>query len=348
MTMGKKKDVPAIKRKPSKKVRLLKDYPIAFMPLQELSSMNQNRFDGFFSSLRAKRISAFLIYAVFTVGLIAVLWVKTEYHVDELLTYTLSNQVGDWHFAEEDGKTYSPAEDIYLENFSVHQENRFDYQNVWHNLSTDAHPPVYYALVHTISSLFPGQISKWFAGVINIFFALLSLFFFRKLLRLFSTNECYVGICSITYIFCTGILSAVSFLRVYVTAMCALTAVTYLISNAVAKKSFGFRFWGLLFICEIACALLHYYCVVYLAWICFILAVWLILAKRWKSVLYLVVTSLGAAAAALLIFPSMWKQVFFQYRGKENFDALLNNSVTTDLSRYRNFFEMVFPSCLAA
>lgn len=53
-----------------------------------------------------------------------------------------------------EGVTYEPAEQVYREYISVDDFRRFDYENVWHNQSHDAHPPRYYAAVHTICSFF--------------------------------------------------------------------------------------------------------------------------------------------------------------------------------------------------
>ena len=48
-------------------------------------------------------------------------------------------------------------------------DDRFDYAQVYENQIIDAsHPPLYYALVHTVCSFFPGVFSKWLAYSINV------------------------------------------------------------------------------------------------------------------------------------------------------------------------------------
>ena len=58
---------------------------------------------------------------------------------------------------------------------AVHDNHRFDYCNVWKNQASDVHPPLYYSALHTVCSFSPGQYSKWQGGVVNILFAILTL-----------------------------------------------------------------------------------------------------------------------------------------------------------------------------
>ncbi len=66
---------------------------------------------------------------------------------------------------------YESTYDIFYNNyFAVKKNERFDYRKVWKNQKNDVHPPIYYILLHTICSFFPGKFSWWYAGSINIFF----------------------------------------------------------------------------------------------------------------------------------------------------------------------------------
>lgn len=46
--------------------------------------------------------------------------------------------------------------------------DRFNYLSVYFNVKDDNHPPVHFMLLHTISSIFPGQVSPLMGGVINL------------------------------------------------------------------------------------------------------------------------------------------------------------------------------------
>ena len=59
-----------------------------------------------------------------------------------------------------DGGWNSPED--FNEYLAVSPDDRFDYAQVYENQIIDAsHPPLYYALVHTVCSFFPGVFSKW-------------------------------------------------------------------------------------------------------------------------------------------------------------------------------------------
>ena len=38
---------------------------------------------------------------------------------------------------------------------------RFNYASVYYNQTQDVHPPLFYFLLHTVCSLFPGSFTKW-------------------------------------------------------------------------------------------------------------------------------------------------------------------------------------------
>ena len=89
---------------------------------------------------------------------------KQGFHEDELLTYNLANSSKQLNV---DGGWNSPED--FNEYLAVSENDRFDYAQVYENQIIDAsHPPFYYALVHTVCSLFPNVFSKWLAYSINV------------------------------------------------------------------------------------------------------------------------------------------------------------------------------------
>lgn len=90
-----------------------------------------------------------LLYAVITVALAGILFaiglLKSGYHVDEILTFVLSNHQGSESTASaavdiDEAVVYQGSEiwDIYT---SIPEGGSFDYANVWQNQSNDVHPP---------------------------------------------------------------------------------------------------------------------------------------------------------------------------------------------------------------
>lgn len=111
-------------------------------------------------SVKLKWTGTISLYFIYLALLIITLSMKTDLFMDEVYSYGLSNHVytgeGPARMEPLEGITYSPAEDAYLEYLVVHEEDRFNYKNVWKNQSNDVHPPFYYVLLHTLCSLFAG------------------------------------------------------------------------------------------------------------------------------------------------------------------------------------------------
>ena len=136
--------------------------------------------------------------------------VKQGYHEDELLTYNLANsskQLG------VDGEWNSPDD---FNEYLTAGEHRFDYGNVYHNQVVDAsHPPLYYALVHTVCSFFPGVFSRWLAFAINIVMMTGSLILLYKIGKRVTGNNLYALIGVGGYALSVACITTTIYLRMY-------------------------------------------------------------------------------------------------------------------------------------
>jgi hypothetical protein len=262
--------------------------------------------------------------------------------MDEISSYLLANNdCSDGWFKFEDGVTYDSVEKLFEENLSVSDDDRFNYSQVWSNQAGDVHPPLYYMILHTICSLFPNHYSIWYAGSINIIFALLSLYFFRKIIKNLVNDDIFVEICSWAFTISAGILSTATFMRMYIMAMFWVTLICYLFLKALDMEKITWKFWVALLFTSIAAALTHYYCIVYLAFICCVFGVYLLIRKRWRDVVLFVATMAVAGGMSILIFPSIIRHMFLQGRGTEAISNLMNDSLSYYISRLKTFYSFV-------
>lgn len=82
------------------------------------------------------------------------------------------------------------------QNYVKAQDNRFNYISVYYNQVLDVHPPLFYTLVHTVSSIFNNTFSKYIIFSINLVFFIGTCIFIWKILnllrkenrRIFSSN----------------------------------------------------------------------------------------------------------------------------------------------------------------
>lgn len=289
------------------------------------------------SGLCKEKFFSLLLYCLFILFMILVIGNKKNLHVDEVLSYGLSNHEGVMEF--EEGRTYYPSNVVWLDYMTANSENRFHYGKVWRNQASDVHPPLYYAILHTICSFFPGRFSMWFAGVINILFAAGTLSVFRKLAFLLMCDEKFQRLISIAFISSAGILSAVSFFRMYIMAMFWVTVLTYLFWKQIGESSR--KFYVKLFICVVCGALTHYYCVLYAISISVAYGILLLHKKAWKETALFCLTQGMAAVASLVVFPAMLKHVFMGYRGKEAFGNLADNFSCNGFSRIMTYINQL-------
>lgn len=268
-----------------------------------------------------------MIYVIFLLVLIATVALKRDFHTDEIFSYGLANHTWDGvvSMKVDMGKIYQNPQEPYLKYMTVSKEHRFDYKNVWINQSHDVHPPLYYAILHTICSFFPEKFSVWYAGIINIIFAMLSLFLIRKLMTFLTNNKIIVFVTSIGFVLCSGVISNVSFLRMYVMTMFWILLILYMfliiLRSGVSKRNL-FQ----LSLVIVFSALTHYYCIVFAVLISCVYGIILIINHKWKNLCSFCTAMIFSGVVTIAIFPGMIGHIFGGYRGEEAFDNLKNAS----------------------
>lgn len=281
------------------------------------------------------------IYIGFFLIMIFLLCNKRNMHVDEWLSYTLSNGVENVQVEFDEGYTYSSVEQVYLDSIAVNRpEGRFQFKNVWKNQENDVHPPLYYLILHIICSCNVGRFSMWYAAGINIFFALMTLCVWRKLMRLFVNDEEFIDFWSVVFILSEGVLQNVSFLRMYVMAMFWVTLTAYLFVRGFEEK-FSWKRWIQIVLAAVAGALTHYYCIIYLCATCLVFGICLVIQGKWKDILALVCYMAASAAVSICIFPAMLAHMFSGYRGTESIDNLTKATWKEHWERLKAFYGFI-------
>ena len=215
-----------------------------------------------------------LLYVIFSFLMLLTISCKSNLHVDEVYSYGLANSQAQGITMDfQDGKTYIPSSEPWITYMTVSEGHQFDYVNVWDKQAADVHPPLYYAILHTICSLFPGSFSIWYAGSINIIFALLTLYIFRKLLFELLEKTPLINAISLAFVLLPGIYSNISFLRMYTMAMFWVLLIAYIFLKAIKAEKIGRCFWIKLCIISILGALTHYYCIIYLFFTCLVFGI---------------------------------------------------------------------------
>ena len=286
-------------------------------------------------------IMPLLIYGIFLIIMFLTIANKRNLHVDEICSYILANNAVSVSIEFEEGYTYEFPELVWIGNMVVADDlEQLNIKNVWENQSLDVHPPLYYLILHIISFINRGKFSVWYAAAINICFALLTLYIFRKLLFLCTKDTVIVSIGSILFILSVGILQNVSFLRMYVMAMFWVTATTYLFVKVFEEK-FSWKLWIYIFFIAVAGALTHYYCIIYLCAISLVLGVCLMIERKWKDIAALASSTMTAGITAIIIFPAMIQHMFSGHRGTQSIDNLTKGTWNEHWERIKSFYGFI-------
>lgn len=278
------------------------------------------------------RILTVLVYLLCIMTAVWIVEIKDDYNVDEVFTYGLSNHqyVDSAEMRTVEGKRYVPAGTAWYDYMVVQPEGRFDYPNVWKNQREDVHPIFYYTLVHTISSFFPGKFSRWFAGIVNVVFLVLTLYIVRKTVYHFTRNQNAVFAAGMLFSLCGGIMVAVKMFRMYIVAMYFVTLLTWLflrLYRELHKKGVDRRLYGMIAAASVFGALTHYYVILYLVLLCVVYGLLILCEKKFADFGKLVGCMAVSAAGAVLIFPAMLRHFFVSDRGKQSIEGFSDGTV---------------------
>ena len=115
---------------------------------------------------------------------------KSGFHVDEMWSFGLSNSFYFPHVFWNGYMDQSWIDPNFIHSYlTVDPAHKFRFDSVYFNLSNDAHPPLYFFILHAISSLFPGVFSKWFGLVPNLIFYALTLILIFSLSKILFKDD---------------------------------------------------------------------------------------------------------------------------------------------------------------
>lgn len=284
-----------------------------------------------------KALRSIPVYLVFFLVIVILFTQKANYHVDEIWSYGLANYDGASVMLAESGKKYDNPEEPFLDWMTVQEDQRFDYSKVWENQRNDNHPILFYTLLHTICSFFPGMFSKWFGAAINLAFAMVLLFYLRKLIYLFTHSRKIQTILSVGFILVYGIVNATVFIRMYIMAMCWVVMLTYFALRLLDKLMdrqpeahlSDHPLWYHLFrtaAVTLFGALTHFYFIIYVVALTIGMATYLLINNKWKPAMLVLGVEVLAGVLSLAVFPSMIEMVFKKDRGAEAVNNLHDTS----------------------
>ena len=242
----------------------------------------------------------------------AYMFAKQGYHEDELLTYNLANSSKQLNV---DGGWNTPKD--FNEYLSADKNECFNYAQVYQNQITDAsHPPLYYAMVHTVCSFFPESFSRWYAYSINVLAMAGILILLFKIGRKVTGSNVYALIGAGAYAFSIACITTTIYLRMYAVLTFFVLSFLYITLKLYDKSNgIGIKDCLTLGIIVFSGILTHYYFILFAAVTGLVFIVFKIKERFLKDLIKYIITAAAGAAAALCVYPFIISNVLGGNRG---------------------------------
>ena len=303
-------------------------------------------------NMRKKKIDRHKIMVVAAFLVMMLVWLywglqKEDLFCDEYYTFAAANsRFGDenMNFSKDIEEASWITTDYFTDKYSIDKTEIFDYASVWNNQKLDVHPPLYYILIHFISSFFIDQFSIMAGILTNMLCALVTMISVYNIFRL-TIKKTYI--CMLATLVCglnRGYINSVMFVRMWNMVAMFTVIMLWLYLNIEYGKIKKGRFLLSIAVVNILGMLTQYY----FAIICFEFAVIYILFSGYKiikkqntigNLLQYIIVNIVSAGIYLLIWPASIEHVFFGYRGQEAFENI--SKAGSLLHNYKTMFNFI-------
>lgn len=252
-----------------------------------------------------------VLLIVLTVGLLGMWAVRKEgLWLDEVYSYGLANSSFKPFvtYLHDDWETTTVFTQSELKDYvSVAQNERFNYAAVYYNQTNDVHPPLFYFLLHTVCSLFPGSFTKWTGLCLNfVIFTGTMVATYLLGMELTGDEGKSLFACAL-FAFSKEALSHVLMVRMYE----LLTLLTVLLALLVVKMLHKPTVWKYIGIGVVICLgmLTQYFYVIYAFLLCAGIDFYLLFQRQWKKIVCFSISALAGVGAMMLIYPCWYMQI---------------------------------------
>lgn len=277
---------------------------------------------------------------------------KNGFHVDEIWMYQVANQT------YEMGHSYSlshnagyfntwHSSDIFHDVITVSEEQRFNYKDIYKILENDNHPPLYFLIIHTISSIFYGTFSEWFAIVPNIVFLLIATILLFKVSNIVLKNRILSYSAVILWGFSQCAISSIVFFRMYILVTMMVLLFTYVYLKLCSEEDMNLKSWIFMMIATFLGCMSQYYFMFYAFFFTLYVCAYRFFSKKYKEMLLFGTSVLSGVILMFINFPAAINGLFFKDRGKQavgNIERPLSNIS----SNFKTFFNSIFDEMLTS
>lgn len=201
------------------------------------------------------------------------------------------------------------------EYVTLDKDEIFNYFVVYYNTGEDVHPPLFYFVVHLVSSLIVGNFSKYIIFSINLVFLILTLWIIRKIFCVLKKEHLIIP-ATLLYGLSIGAISTVMFQRMYM--MLTFFTVCFLYVNLKIYLN-DFKLdkklkWQLCLTILFGFLTQYYFCI-YAALVALLMLIFMIRRKDKENIKRYIIQFIKMAIIGIVIFIPCIYHIFFSYRG---------------------------------
>lgn len=227
---------------------------------------------------------------------------KTIFQYDEAFTFSLAN----WFEPPYTGwVAYDSNQWIskdLLNNAYVINGGNFNLHSLINNQTFDVHPPLYYIFIRCLGFIFKGRFSIYIYLIFNLILLLINCIVVFNLLKIITKNEKFSLIGMVVFGTCIFVQDNLIFIRMYQLASTFVLLYVYFAILIIEKGNF--RYYCFLFLDIILGGLTHYYFYVITLIFSFLLMIYLIYKKKFKTiVISIVIYAIAVLLNLFVLFP---------------------------------------------
>ncbi len=250
---------------------------------------------------------------------------KQGFYIDEYYIYCHANgtqtgmdiNAGKWNDT-----------DRYVRLLVSEGEENFSFRQTYETERNGTHPPLYYYLVHFVSSIFSGVFSKWIGLSVNIAILIPMLILVDRIAWKLSDNEAVTLVTILLFGLSTSTISMTMLIRMYL--LLALWTVWYAYIHVMDLERDHLsvsKFLLPVFLCGFFGFLTQYFFVIIMFFVSFVYAFYLLVScRRIKDVFIYGATALISLICTYFPWPISFFHIFKGPRGKGAFSQARNLS----------------------
>ena len=259
---------------------------------------------------------------------------KDGFHLDEMFSYTHVGNTKHLKIFYKDKYLNNWHDVSYFKDFLIiDDQEAFDLKGAWElAYKNDAHPPLYYATLDAVTSLFfRNQFTKWSGICTNIPFYILSLIILYLLSKKLFRGRIIPSLVAVAiYGISVGAVSSVTYIRMYMMVTFFSLVLIYLNTilmectfgepkdNLVTKKSQSIVWvYAAIFLTIMLGSLTHYYFLIFAFFTCGVFLLWFLKKKKWMSVAIYGITGCMSVLACIALCPDFLRDLLSGNRGKQ-------------------------------